>query len=429
MTPALLRTTAEPPVATRTTAGFSADVAGETVGTPNLVSLEFSLSQESIESLEAAARYLTFERLARTFAEEKAFLEAAMLRTCHRVEVYFWARRVAAADAAARALLPVGSGWRRREGRESIRHLFRVASGLESMAVGEREVRDQVRNAAACVSSRSPRPVLRPLLLAAVEVADQAAPQVPAGRSMAAIAAARVLEESPQPFPRVLVAGAGTVGRQVAELLGPSCRVALAFRTHPPDDGFLRSVGARAVPWASVHDELVVSDVLVSASKSADRLFAHDIVRGRTAPLLVVDLGVPRNVDPAIQEHPRVRLIDLEGLRPKVRGSPAPGVEAGIERGVAKWSGFIRAQGFEVWVDQLRRGAEDRRRALVERARPYLGPLTDSQQAAIDSLTRKVVADLLDRASRGLRAMPPGPEGDALRQWALRWFGPGPDRA
>lgn len=424
-----VRATPAPVVATRAEGRSSVVLPEEEIDSLALVSLEFSLERESLESLEAAVRYLTDERLATTFDGDSGLLEAAVLRTCHRVELYLWAEGAPAVDAGALALLPLGSKWRRREGIDTIRHLFRVASGLESMAVGEREVREQVRSASARVLTRSPRPVLRPLLLAAVEAADGAAPDVPAGRSMAAIAAARVLEESPQPFPRVLVAGVGTIGRQVTELLGSSCRVALAYRTRPPDDGFLRSVGARAVPWASLRDELAVSDVLVSAAKSADRLFPPDAVRGRTAPLLVIDLGVPRNVDPALREQPGIRLIDVAELRPNTRATPAPGVEAAIERGVAKWSESLRAWGIEVWIDQLRRSAEARRRALVEQAGPYLGPLTERQQEAVETLTRRVVAELLDGASRGLRAMPPGPEGDALRRWALRWFGPGPDRA
>lgn len=408
--------------------GIRADVGGPPGGPllipPELVGLEVSLGTVSIEELESTALRLSRASLQEFFDTLTDTREMVLLRTCHRVELYLWTEHPEAAIAQSQRLLPSGVSWTLHRSEDAIRHVFRVSGGLESMAVGEGEVREQVRAAASRVLSLAPRPVLRPLLLAAASAADRAAPEVPTSRSVAALAAGRLLEESPTPFPRVLVVGSGHVGRQIAELLAPSCRVTILFRSHPPDARFLRAAGARASPWDSLRDEIAVSDVVVTAAKSGERIIDRSLVDGRTSPLLLVDLGVPRNVDPAVVNSPRVRLIDLEGLRPREQVEATPGFEEEMDRSAEDAADSIRAAGLEIWVDFYRRQVETVRRELLEEARGRLGPLSLAQDDALNRLTRRLVAQLLHGSTQGVRAIPSGPEGDSMRRWVQRWLIP-----
>ena len=383
-----------------------------------LLGFECSLATSDLDRLESLDRRLAPARLQAAFQGTPSVAETVLLRTCHRVELYLWTDPAGPSDSALVDLLGPVECWRRHEDDAAVLHLFRVAAGLESTAVGEREVRDQVRAAAARVLSRSPRPVLRPLLLESVAAADAVAPTVPASRSIAALAAARVLSESPAPFPRVLVVGTGVMGRTVAELLAPYGRVTLVYRTRPPDAEFLRATDSRAAPWESLDAEIALTDGVVTAVKTAGRIIGPSALSGRRRPLAVIDLGMPRNVDPSLRGHPLVRLIDLEGLRALVSATPLTEVETRVgDRARTAALGLARS-GFESWVDRYRREAERVRVALLAEAEAALSELTGVERAAVDRLTRRLAARLLEAPTEGLRAIPPGPEGDERRRWA-----------
>ncbi len=385
---------------------------------PELMAFECSLATASLDALESLDTRFAPERVSGFFEGTAEIGELVVLRTCHRFELYCWSSAPERLSERLGAELDPGAEWRVRRAEDAVRHLFRVAAGLESTALGEREVRDQVRAAAAHVYSRHPRPVLLPLLLGAVAAAEASAPRVPKNRSIAALAAARVLEEAAQPFPRVLVVGSGIVGRGVAEQLAPYGRVTLVYRTRPPDAGFLRATDARAVPWASLPEELPLADVVVTAVKTAGRILGPAELGSRRRPLVVIDLGLPRNVDPALRNEGALRLVDLEGLR--ARSPPAPLTE--VEERVASEAALayreVAAASFEAWVDEFRRGSERTRRELLAESERSLAELTPSQREAVERLTRRLAARLLAGPTEGLRAIPPGAEGDERRRWA-----------
>ena len=344
--------------------------------------------------------------------------EVTRLATCHRVELYLVVRNEKEplrwrADLPGRPEM-----WKVRSERSVVHHLFHVASGRGSLAIGEREIRTQVRAAGHTTRSRDPRPVLRELFEAAAEAADETAPSVPADRSVAAVAVDRIFELSEGSNPEVLVLGAGVVGRQVTELLAPAARVTIAYRHRSPDAEFLLRTGARAVPFDAVRGELPHSDVVVAATKSGKGVVGP-MDLSPTRPVLLVDLGVPRNVDPVVRSLPGVRLVDLSDLREAVRGLPGvpedPRLRGLADRFADRWE--IRA--LEPWIDDLRRRAEELRRSEVDVARSFLGPLTPEQEVAVERMTRRIVARLLQGTTERLRALPPGKEADRLRRFAL----------
>ncbi len=389
-----------------------------------LFNLELSLDTTSIDELEAVARAVSAQRVDGWFDDPAPTGEVALLVTCHRVELYGVTCDPKEADRWLGRLPGDPTAWRIRSGREAAHHLFEVAAGRRSLAVGEREVRDQVRSAARRTWSRHPRPLLRELLESAAATADELAPSVPSSQSIAAIAATALLERVARPFPRVVVIGAGTVGRQVTECLASSARVTVVYRERVPDDRFLRGTGARAVRVPELADELAVADGVIAAAKSGERcLDGGDLPSSR--PLVLIDLGVPRNIDPAVRGAPNVQLVDLGELGAHRHPGPTDvDSDVRLDEAVDRHYREFERRALESWIDVLRSAIETLRRSELERARPFLGTLTAEQEVAVDRLTRRLVARLLLSPTERLRSLPPGPEGERLRRFALELFDP-----
>jgi glutamyl-tRNA reductase len=416
--------------------GFDPELSGTSAPSPKndgpepeslkLFGLEFSLDTASLDALDAVSRTLDRDQLEAWFPLLADTEEVALLATCHRIEMLLVTHSPEEVDRWRQLLPGDRRSWRLRSGREVVRHLFRVAAGRESLAVGEREVRLQVRAAGRSTQSRHPRPILRELFHRAADAADELAPSVPISCSIAAVASTRLLELVGRPFPRVLVLGAGTVGRQVAELLVSSARVTLMYRRRPPDERFLRATGARAVRIDTLSEELAVSDAVVTAAKSGDRcLGPRDLPRDH--PLLLVDLGVPRNVDPAVRGTPNVRLIDLENLRSgSLTAAPSEPDDAALDALAERFCDRLDALALEPWIGAVRRSAEEVRESELAHARTFLGPLSPEQEVAMERLTRRLVARILLSPTERMRAIPTGPEGDRLRRFALELLRPAP---
>jgi glutamyl-tRNA reductase len=384
-----------------------------------LYGLEFSLDTASLDALETVARSVTPTQLGAWFARFRETEEAALLATCHRVELTLLVGSLEEVDRW-RAALPGDRGsWTVREGREVIHHLFRVASGRESLAVGESEVRQQVRAAGRLIHSRHPRPVLHELFAAAVTAADQTGSPGTSAPSIAAIASKRLLELVDQPRPRVLVVGSGLVGRQVTERLAPVAQVTLVFHERPPEEAFLLTNSARAAPLARLSKELAECDAVVTAAKFGHRgLRAADLPRDH--PIVLVDLGMPRNIDPGVRSVPSVQLVDLEELhRRSGRPLASDSSDGRIEQLADQFADRLELILWEPWIDAFRRAAERIRRSELSVARPFLGSLSPDQETAVDRLTVRLVGRLLSAPTERLRSLPPGPEGDLQRRMLL----------
>jgi glutamyl-tRNA reductase len=392
----------------------------ESVAMPlSLFGLEFSLDTDSLDALETVARSVTKEQVGEWFSRLAGTEEVALLSTCHRVELALLARFPEELDRWRDVLPGSRSSWKLRKGRDLVHHLFRVAAGRESLAVGEAEVRDQVRGAGNSIESRHPRPVLRELFVGAADAADSISPSVPTSCSIASIAATRLLDLVGRPFPRVLVLGSGTVGRHATMSLSSSARVTVVFHHRPPEESFLRATRARSVGLDRLREELVTSDAVVTAAKFGNHgLHASDFPRDR--PLVLIDLGMPRNIDPNVHELPNVRLVDLEELHALSGRFPvADGHDALVEELAGRFSDRLEHLLLEPWIDAFRRTAEDVRRFELANARPFLGQLDPNQEVAIERLTQRLVARLLLPPTERIRSLPPGPEGDLQRRFAV----------
>jgi glutamyl-tRNA reductase len=258
--------------------------------------------------------------------------EVLVLSTCNRIEVYADVARFHPAVADITAVLARHSGVPVADLSEHLyvhfaeaaaQHLFSVTSGLDSMVIGESQILGQVRSAYALASQvGSLGSVLHDLAQTALRVGKRVHSETGidrAGASIVSVAldrAAQILTELDGR--RAVIVGAGSMGA----LAGATLRrrgvidLVVANRTAPRARRLAESLGGRAIDLADLPSEIAAADVLVSSTGATGLIIEAEAVRARRArPLVVLDLALPRDVDPAVGDLPDVTYIDIEALR------------------------------------------------------------------------------------------------------------------
>ena len=374
--------------------------------------------------------------------------EAAVLSTCNRVEVYAAISRFHGAAGEVRSFLAGVGGLALDEladhlydyyEERAVRHLFAVAAGVDSMVVGEAQILGQVREAfAAAQAERSVGPVLSALFTRAIKVGRRARSETGIGAGMAStvtvglrVAAGQLGDLAGR---RVLLVGAGALAR----LAGRAVRQAgagelvVANRTQATGAALARELGGRAVPLERVAGELASADLVVAATAGTTPTVTAAAVAGarRAAsaspgPLVVLDLGVPRDVEPEVRELPGVVLADLDALRAVLETDDGPRQEVErvrslIAQETAAFMGGQREARLAPTIRVLRARAEQFRQQELAKASTRLAGLDERQRAAVEAVTRGLVNKLLhDPMVRG-KALAARPDGDlyvaALRE-------------
>jgi glutamyl-tRNA reductase len=344
--------------------------------------------------------------------------EAVCLSTCNRTELYLAAPDAEAAEAEATAALVGLSGlpepelmpalYRLRDEAAAL-HLFRVAAGLDSMVPGEGEILGQVRGAYEAGAAGG---LLDRLFRQALHAGKKVRSQTAIGESPASVSsAAAALAE--QVFGelrgrKILVVGAGKVSELAARnLLSRGAEIAfVANRTLDRATELARRFGAEALPLERVEDELAVADVVVASTSAPGFVVRKEQVaraararRGR--PLFLIDLAVPRDLDPAINELDGCYLYDIDDLEAVVAETLA-----GRRREAERAEAIVaeEAEDFRAWqaslevvpaIASLRARAEEIRSAELRKAEARLGRLSDAERSVVESVTAQIVNKLL----------------------------------
>ena len=307
---------------------------------------------------------------------------------------------------------------------DCVSHLFRVAGGLESMIVGERQILGQVR-AAFSVASQAGR-VKSPLTRVfheALRAGRRVHRETNIGQhsrsvSRAAVQLARNL------FDRLdnrsaLVIGAGDAGRMVARALADAGvrQITVANRTQWRAEDLARDLGGIAVPFDEMGTALAGADLVISSTGSpgyiVDQAMVADAMRARAidTPVMLIDIAVPRDIDPAVADADNVRLFDIDALSQVAEVSLD-----GLAGEVQKATGVVEAElsRFSEWwnssdtmelVLAMRRRADAVRREEVARTLRILGENEASELAErLDALTNALVKKLLHQPTVELRA-------------------------
>jgi glutamyl-tRNA reductase len=349
--------------------------------------------------------------------------ESVVLSTCHRTEVYTVAERFHGAVQDVRHFLSehafappedVSDHLYTFHDNAAVAHLFTVAAGLDSALLGESEILGQIREAwhvARAEGAAGPR--LSALFRHAVEVGKRVRSETAIGRgvtslSQAAVAMARRRVGSLAGL-RVLVVGTGEIGEgMVADLAAadPAPEVLVANRTWERAVALASRVGGRALELEALPAAVAEADVLFASTGAPTVLIepadlAAGLARRQGRPLLIVDLGMPRNVDPAVRALEGVTLLDLDDLRAFVdagldqRRREAERARAIVAEEVARFVAEVTARQVAPTVTSIRRMADEVRRAELDHYGARLASLDPRQREAVEALTRAIVAKLL----------------------------------
>lgn len=361
-------------------------------------------------------------RLGRTHAG------AAVLSTCNRTEVYV-ADAHANAHAGARAvtdprpivaLLSEMKGERAMEGApffalsgaDAARNLFRVAAGIESMVIGESEILGQVRGAfTAATAAGTHTPALSRLFHTAIRVGRRVRTQTDISRgavsvSSTAVALARTTLGDLSGM-HVLVVGAGEAGQLTAGNLAGSgiASMTVTSRTAERTREIAETLGARAVRFDRRAQAIAQADIVISSTAAPgfviDRTMIAAAMRGRDErPLLLIDIAVPRDIEPAAASVPGVHLHDIDALQDVARATlhlrrqevaRAEAIVDGDVRAYMDWLGSLEVV---PTVAALRARAEAVRAAEVERTLPKMA-MSAADRKRVDAMTAAIVKKLL----------------------------------
>ena len=304
---------------------------------------------------------------------------------------------------------------------EAVRHLFRVSAGLDSMMLGEAEILGQVREAYRFAHEQGATgPVLNRLFQGALEVGKRVRTETELGTRPMSVASAGVklaerifgkLGER-----RALVLGAGTISEQVVSQLRDRgiAQLQVMNRSRDRADELAKQFGGKVVGWGEWGTALQSPDVVVSSVSSDEPVLRRDIVeramaaRGNRA-LFLMDLGVPRNIDPSVGELYNVYVYNTDDLSEIVqqnrnaRESEIPRAQGIVDEHVTKflsWQASVELVGL---VDALRVKMREERASFIRSRMEPMKHLTETDRAHVEKLMDEMLEKLLLEPAERLR--------------------------
>ena len=357
-----------------------------------------------------------------------------LLSTCNRTEVYIWEAEQGGATASqfASALAEAG-GFSLAElepylfvkrGTDAILHLVRVATGLDSMVVGEEQIVGQLRSALRTADSNgTSTPPLDGVVSRVIDAGRHIRTATMLDRRSLASAAVVAVQSIPELAEsgltggQAVVLGAGAMARSAGQaLVAAGASVTIVNRTleHAEQLAGELGHGARAADFEALPDLLATGSMLVAATRAYRPVLDVATVRAAiarrdTAPLILLDVSLPRNIEPAVRAIPGVRLIDLDDLERlcpadialrRAEIEQAEVLAAQSAQAIARW---LRVRAMSPVIVELRKQADVIRSLELRRAAQRLAGLTPEQQSAVDHLTESIVNKLLHGPTVALR--------------------------
>lgn len=361
---------------------------------------------------------------------ERILSEGAIVSTCNRSEVYgvtelpdgrdeltAFLSRFHGVDAEA-----LSSAAHSGRADASVRHLFRVASGLDSMVLGEAQILGQIREALRrAADAGTARAVTNRLFQSALECGKRVRTETALGvkpTSVAGIALSLTgrLFESLEGR-RVLLIGAGETVELTARLLLEDGARDIRFCNRSPEkaQALAAATGGTTVPWEERVAAFASVDIVLSATGSPEPVVAAEPLRRalsrahRRGPLLVLDLAVPRDVEPAVGDLPDVYRYDLDSLQAlahrnaQERQAEVPRAEAIVEEHVRRFEEWLAGLSQVDVVKGLRSKLEGIRKQELERYAGKLARLPEEEREVVDRLTDSIVSKILHDPTIGLK--------------------------
>lgn len=372
--------------------------------------------------------------------------ESVVLSTCNRTELYIEAERFHGAFQDVRDFFAQWSGIRPDRladvlytyyDDQAVEHLFRVSAGMDSAVVGEHEILGQVKRAwQASIDAGCAGPRLNSVFRAALGAGKRVRTETGIGRNVASVSQAAIVLAADQlgslADKEILLIGAGEMGSGMAMSLGerqPASITVMSRRLETSADLATR-IGACTRPFSDLFDALVECDVAFTSTAAPSLVIAADdldrVMAARAGrPLVLVDVAMPRDIDPAAAGIDHVALFDLEAIGAHVamglnnRLDELDAARTIVAQAVARYGDQMGQAAVTPLIAEFRAQAEQIRADELARRSSRLGDLSAGQRAAVDEVTKAVLAKLLHEPTVRLKEASTSLRGERLAQ-ALR---------
>ena len=305
--------------------------------------------------------------------------------------------------------------------RDAVHHLFEVASGLDSLVLGEPQILGQVtRSLELSRGIGTARALLTKLFNAAIHTGKRARTETPISQnptsvsSLAAALCERVVSDLPKA--KVVILGAGEMAELSIEALrkrGVS-QITVINRSIDRAQGLAERWNASATTFESMYVELLSADILISSTGAPHLMVGAEMVAAAMRvrpqrPLVLVDIAVPRDIDPEAAAIPNVNLFDMDGLNVKLEASlekrsmQVPEVKRIIQEEVDDFMSYFRSLHVQPLIGCMHQQAEDIRANLFDKAMKKCGSISDKDRQNIEMLTHSIVKQILAEPTRVLK--------------------------
>ena len=356
--------------------------------------------------------------------------EALIVSTCNRVEILARGSDADTTLASIRRFLATERNLDAREierysyshkGSAAVKHLFSVASGLDSMILGEPQITGQVKQAYLVAREQGTTgPVLDRLLQYCFSVTKRVRTETAISRNAVSVAFAAV-ELGRTIFGelrgrKALLVGAGKMSSLVAKhLVGKGVSdIVVTSRNYSHAAELATEAGGSAVHWDDGLAQLSEVDIVLSCTHSSHFIVSHDAIvaavrRRRGRPLFLIDIAVPRDIDPRANELDNVYLYDIDGLQGVVDSNREDRRQASeealhlIEREVESFERWRQSRTVTPMIVALRDGLHAMAKNEVQRVHRRHGPMSPEQSETLDDLSRSIIQKILHKPIRHLQ--------------------------
>jgi glutamyl-tRNA reductase len=377
-------------------------------------------------------------------------LESALLSTCNRIEVYAVVSKfhggsqdlrnflsdfchVAPEDVADRLYTYHDEG--------AVRHLLRVAAGVDSMVVGESEILGQVRRAyQAALDHGNVHRILGQALRYALRVGKRARTETAIGRNPVSVSSAavelarRAFDGGSLATKKVAIVGAGKMGRLAAQALAKAgtTDVMVVNRSEERGRELAAEFGADDRPFEELQNVISEADIVICSTTAPQTVIDRPMIeaategRAQDRPLFLVDIAVPRDIERAVAEVPGVVLRDIYDLRGVVETSlgsrlgEVSKVESMIGEEVERFMRWERSTETAPTIASLVAKADEVRAMELNRIDSRMREMTPEQREAVEHLSRRIVAKMLHTPIRNAKELSSSKQGhiylSALRE-------------
>lgn len=349
--------------------------------------------------------------------------EALYLGTCNRAELYAVTDRCEPADIQNELCSSAGLDpsmtqdlWYTKAGSDAIRHLFRVASSLDSMVVGEAQILGQIKDAYfSARDSGTTGPFIDRAMLHAIQVAKKVRAETGIGKGRVSVAsvavdlAVRHLNDIRDKT--VLVVGAGEMGALVVKQLKKhgATKILVTNRTLKKAEMIAEHTGGDAIRWEDLSTGISQADIVVSSTGSKMPIIDEKTVGLRRRPLVLIDLGAPRDINPGVKNAPGVHLFNIDDLaaiaceNSEKRVREAERAETLVAKETERFFSEISRPPHLTTIAMLNQKSKAIQEQETERTLAKLPELTEEQRRIIETGARSIVAKILHDPIRELK--------------------------